>query len=143
MRLTLHTDYSLRVLMYLAVFPDRLSTAEQIAAAYGVSHNHITKVVQTLARLGLVETLRGRNGGIRLAKRPEQISVGAVVRATEEDFDLVECFRSKTSCAISPACRLQGALRDALAAYLDVLDDWTLSDIAANRSGLARRLGAH
>lgn len=143
MRLTLHSDYSLRVLMYLAAFPDRLATAEQIAAAYDISHHHIMKVVQRLARLGFVETSRGRNGGIRLALAPEEISVGAVVRATEEDFDLVECFRSKTTCCITPVCRLQGALRDALDAYLQVLDEWTLSELAINRRGLARRLGAN
>lgn len=143
MRLTLHSDYSLRVLMYLAAFPDRLATAEQIAAAYDISHNHIMKVVQRLAHLGFVETLRGRNGGIRLALPPEEISVGAVVRGTEEDFDLVECFRSKTTCCITPVCGLQGALRDALDAYLHVLDEWTLSELAINRTGLARRLGAN
>lgn len=143
MRLTLHTDYALRVLMYLAVFPDRQATSEKIATAYGISHNHITKVVQTLARLGLVATLRGRKGGLRLAVKPDKISVGAVVRATEEDFDLVECFQAGSACVITPSCRLQGALRDALSAYLEVLDEWTLSDIAANQSALARRLSAH
>jgi Rrf2 family nitric oxide-sensitive transcriptional repressor len=106
MRLTLHSDYSLRVLMYLAAFPDRLATAEQIAVAYDISHHNIMKVVQRLAHLGFVETLRGRNGGIQLALSPEKISVGAVVRATEEDFDLVECFRSQTACCITPVCRL-------------------------------------
>lgn len=143
MRLTLHSDYSLRVLMYLVVFPERLATAEQIAAAYDISHHHITKVVQRLARLGFVKTMRGRKGGIRLAMPPDEISVGAVVRATEEDFDLVECFRSKTACRITPVCRLQGALHDALDAYLGVLDAWTLAEIATNKSGLARHLGAH
>jgi len=143
MRLTLHSDYSLRVLMYLTAFPDRLATAEQIAAAYDISHHHIMKVVQRLAHLGLIETLRGRNGGIRLALAPEKITVGSVVRATEEDFDLVECFRSKTVCRITPVCRLQTALRDALEAYLQVLDDWTLSELALNHMGLARRLSAN
>lgn len=143
MRLTLHSDYSLRVLMYLAAFPDRLATAEQIATAYGISHHHITKVVQRLSRLGFVKTLRGRNGGIRLALPLEKVSVGAVVRATEEDFDLVECFQSKTTCCITPVCRLQDALRDALDAYLDVLDGWKLSELAVDRTGLARHLGAN
>jgi len=143
MKLTLHTDYSLRVLMYLAAFPDRLATAEQIATAYGISQHHLTKVVQTLSRLGFVETLRGRGGGMRLALPPQKVSVGAVVRATEEDFDLVECFRSNTACCITPVCRLQGALRDALDAYLDVLDGWTLAELAVDRMGLAHRLGAN
>ncbi|WP_045365387.1 MULTISPECIES: RrF2 family transcriptional regulator [Methyloceanibacter] len=143
MRLTRHSDYSLRVLMYLAAFPDRLATAEQIAAAYDISHHHIMKVVQRLARLGLIETLRGRNGGIRLAQPPEKITIGEVVRATEEDFDLVECFRTKTACCITPVCRLQTALRDALGAYLGVLDEWTLDELTISSSGLADSLRQH
>jgi Rrf2 family nitric oxide-sensitive transcriptional repressor len=143
MRLTFHSDYSLRVLMYLATFPDRLATAEGIASAYGISHHHIMKVVQRLARAGFVETMRGRSGGIRLALPANQITVGAVIRATEEDFDLVECFRNERACCITPACRLKGALRAALAAYLQVLDDWTLSDLVVNRRRLASQLWTH
>lgn len=140
MRLTFHSDYSLRVLMYLATFPDRVATAERIASAYGISHHHIMKVVQRLSRAGFVETMRGRSGGIRLALPADQITVGAVLRATEEDFDLVECFRNKESCCITPACRLKGALRAALAAYLHVLNDWTLSELVGNRKELASLL---
>lgn len=143
MRLTRHSDYSLRVLMYLATFPDRRATAEQIASAYGMSQHHVVKVVQRLASFGFVETQRGRNGGIRLALSTDDISVGAVLRVTEEDFDLVECFRSRTSCCITPVCRLSGALQDALDAYLEVLDGWTLSELVVNQKRLAHRLGAH
>jgi Rrf2 family nitric oxide-sensitive transcriptional repressor len=134
MRLTVHSDYSLRVLMYLAAFPDRLATIEQIASAYGISQNHIVKVVQTLAHHGFIETLRGRNGGIRLALPTQEITVGAVVRATEESFDLVECFRTENTCCVTPVCSLQGALRDALEAFLHVLDEWTLAELVTSTS---------
>jgi len=143
MRLTVHSDYSLRVLMYLAAFPDRLATIEQIASAYRISNNHIMKVVQTLARHGFIETLRGRSGGIRLARPTQEITVGAVLRATEEDFYLVECFRPENACCITPVCRLKGALSDALDAYLDVLDEWTLAELVTSRKRLANRLTAH
>jgi Rrf2 family nitric oxide-sensitive transcriptional repressor len=143
MRLTVHSDYSLRVLMYLAAFPDRLVTIEQIANAYGISQNHVMKVVQTLARHGFVETLRGRSGGIRLALATTEITIGAVLRATEEDFDLVECFRPDNACSITPVCRLKGALSDALDAYLHVLDEWTLANLVTSPKRLASRLMAH
>ena len=142
MRLTVHSDFSLRVLMYLAAFPDRLATIEQIASAYGISQNHIMKVAQTLARHGFIETLRGRSGGIRLARPTKEITVGAVLRATEEDFQLVECFRPENTCCITPVCRLKGALNDALDAYLQVLDDWTLAELVTSRKRLANRLSA-
>jgi Rrf2 family transcriptional regulator, nitric oxide-sensitive transcriptional repressor len=125
--------------MYLAAFPDRLATIEQVAGAYGISQNHIMKVVQRLARHGFVETLRGRAGGVRLAKPPEKITVGAVLRATEEDFYLVECFRPEGSCSITPVCRLKGALNDALEAYLDVLDEWTVAELVSNPRRLTNR----
>ena len=134
MRLTVHSDYSLRVLMYLAAFPDRLATIEQIASAYGISQNHIAKVVQTLAQHGFIETLRGRNGGIRLALPTQEITVGAVVRATEESFDVVECFRTENTCCVTPVCSLQGALRGALEAFLHVLDEWTLAELVTSTS---------
>lgn len=142
MRLTVHSDYSLRVLMYLAAFPNRLATIEQIATAYGISQHHIMKVVQRLAHHGFIETLRGRSGGIRLAKTADAITVGAVLRTTEEDFYLVECFRDEDSCCITPVCRLKGALRDALGAYLEVLDEWTLAQLVASPKRLAARLTA-
>ncbi len=140
MRLTFHSDYALRVLIYLAVYPDRLATAEQIACAYGISRNHIVKIVQRLAHFGFVETVRGRSGGMQLARPAEEISVGDVLRVTEEDFDLVECFRPDSDCRITPVCRLKSALKAALEAYLEVLDKWTLAELAVNRQGLARRL---
>ncbi len=142
MRLTLHTDYALRMLIYAATRPDGLCTTNDVADAYGLSRNHLTKVAQTLRNLGLVETTRGRSGGIRLAKAPAEIGIGALVRATEEDFSLAECMQGGARhCAISPACRLKGMLHEALAAFLTVLDKYTLADILHNKSTLGPLLG--
>lgn len=142
MRLTLHTDYALRMLIYVATRPDGVCTAGDVADAYGLSRNHLIKVAQTLRALGLVETTRGRAGGIRLAKAPDAIFVGALVRATEEAFTLAECMQAGgRACAISPACRLKGMLHEALGAFLAVLDKYTLADIVRNRAMLAPLLG--
>lgn len=130
MRLTLHTDYALRLLMLLAMEPDGLHTVEEVARRYGISHNHLTKVAQTLVRAGAVDSLRGRGGGLRLARPPEQIGLGEVVRATEDGFALVECFApQRNSCVVSPACSLRGPLQEALGAFLAVLDRYTLADL--------------
>ena len=137
MRLTLYTDYSLRVLLYLAVRPDRLSSTAEIARAYGVSQNHLTKVVHDLRHAGYVASVRGRFGGIRLARPAGEIVVGDVVRHTEDDFRLAGCDR----CVIAPACGLSGALDEALAAFMAVLDGYRLADLAAKRGELADLLG--
>ena len=131
MRLTQYTDYSLRVLIYLAMqHNDQLTNIKDIAEKYTISKNHLMKVIHELGKLGFIETIRGRNGGIRLALKPDQINIGAVIRKTEEDFHLVECFNAeKNSCILSPTCRLKHILYDALQAYLNVLDQYTLSDI--------------
>ena len=141
MRLTLLSDYSLRVLMYLGAVPDRLVTIQEIAQAYRVSENHLMKVVNGLARHGFVTTVRGRGGGLRLAKHPEQTTIGAVLRAVEDDFALVECFRADDSCAISDVCRLKRALHEALGAYFQVLDNWTLAELVARPKSLRTHLG--
>lgn len=134
MQLTRYTDYSLRVLMYLAVRRNRLATIGEIARAYGVSKAHLTKVVHELGGAGFVETVRGRGGGIRLRRAPEEIGVGEVVRFTEERMDLVECFDPDTSeCRIESACRLRVALSQALEAFLNTLDRYTLADLVARR----------
>jgi len=134
MRLTSYSDYSLRVLMYLAVRADAVATIEEISRAYGISKVHLMKVVHELGRAGLVETTRGRGGGLRLARRPDEIVVGDVVRRTEDKMDLVECFDPDTSqCRIEPACRLRGVLGEALDAFLTTLDRYTLADLVARR----------
>jgi len=141
-QLTSYTDYSLRVLMYLAVSRRPLATIEAIAGAYGISHAHLTKVVQQLSALGLVETVRGRRGGLRLARPPERVNVGELIRNTES-LALVECFRAGGDCVITPACGLRAVLGEALDAFLAVLDGYTLADlIARRRTALARLLGA-
>ena len=142
MRMTLHTDYALRMLIYVATRPAGVCTVNDVAEAYRLSRNHLLKVAQTLRDLGLVETARGRTGGIRLARPPEEIAVGALVRATEEEFPLAECMQAGgRACAISPACRLKGMLHEALCAFLAVLDKYTLADIVRNRATLGPLLG--
>ena len=140
MRLTDYTDYSLRTLMYLGIHRDNLVTIQDIADAYGISKSHLMKVVHQLGLSGLVETIRGRSGGLRLGKEPEEINIGDVVRNTEPDFMMVECFnREINECILSPSCELQEVLRRATTAYLDVLSGVTLADLLRN-SGSLRRL---
>lgn len=142
MRLTLYTDYSLRVLLFLgAKEPEALSTIKEISDAYGISKNHLMKVTHELGKMGYIETIRGRGGGIRLAKRPEAIGIGEVVRQTEEDFYLVDCFNPESiGCVISPVCNLKGALNKALHAYIAVLDEYKLSDFLVNKDEIAALL---
>jgi Rrf2 family nitric oxide-sensitive transcriptional repressor len=141
MRLTVYTDYSLRVLMYLAVHPEPRPTIAEIASSYGVSRNHLMKVVHALGLEGYIETLRGKHGGLRLARAPEEIVLGDVVRRTEPDLALLPCFDPVNApCAITPACRLRGALHQAQAAFLKVLDGYSLADLVQNRSALAQLL---
>jgi Rrf2 family nitric oxide-sensitive transcriptional repressor len=138
MRLTAFTDYSLRVLMYLGVHRDRVATIREIALAYGVSENHLMKVVQDLARRGYVDTIRGKGGGLRLARPPENINLADVVREAEDDDAFVECFDAGAAdCRIAPACVLKGALRSALDAFFAALRGYTLADLLAPRARLA------
>ena len=135
MKLTAYTDYALRTLMYLATHRDRLVTIAEIADTHGISKNHLMKVVYQLGLSGMVETVRGRNGGLRLNREPADINIGAVVRNTETDFHMAECFDpSGDHCLYSPACALKGALQSATAAYLDKLDKVTLASLTAGRS---------
>lgn len=136
MRLTRYTDYAMRVLLYLGARPDRLCSIAEIATAYRISQNHLMKVVNDLARAGYIASVRGRSGGIRLARDAASINIGAVVRHTEDGFDLVDC----GSCVIAPACGLTSALREALGAFMAVLDSYTLADLLAKRADVARLL---
>ncbi|WP_298951239.1 Rrf2 family transcriptional regulator [uncultured Methylobacterium sp.] len=140
MRLTRYTDYALRTLIFLGLCAPRQASIAEIARAYGISESHLTKVVHHLGQLGLVKTSRGRGGGLRLAREPGTIVVGEVVRRTEDDLALVECFAGG-ACAITPSCRLRGALGEALAAFLAVLDRYTLADLLAGGGETARLLG--
>jgi Rrf2 family nitric oxide-sensitive transcriptional repressor len=130
MRLTSFTDYSLRTLLYLAANRDRLVTIQDIADLHVISKNHLMKVVYQLGLSGLVETVRGRNGGLRLAKEPKDINIGALVRMTETDFFMAECFdRSNDTCPLTPNCQLKHTLNNATKAFLAVLDQQTLEDM--------------
>ncbi len=129
MRLTNFSDYTLRVLMYAAARSDRLITIEETATVYGISRAHLMKVANLLTRAGYLRAVRGHAGGLALAKPPSKIRLGEVLRATEPDFALVECFTAENQCLITPHCRLRGALREALAAFMKTLDRYTLGDL--------------
>ena len=132
MRLSEYTDYTLRVLMYCARHRQRLVTIGELAEQHGLSKGHLMKVVNDLARQGLIETTRGRGGGLRLSKEPGTIRIGDVVRASETDFRLVECFESGTNaCTLTPDCRLKHLFDAALRGYFQALDGATLADLTA------------
>lgn len=139
MRLTMYTDFSLRVLIFLGAKEEgELSTIQEISDSFQISKNHLTKVVHELGKMGLIETIRGRGGGIRLKVDPKDINIGELVRKTEDDFYLVECFNSESNlCALAPACRLKGVLQEALLAYFAVLDRYTIADFVVNRDEIA------
>jgi Rrf2 family transcriptional regulator, nitric oxide-sensitive transcriptional repressor len=140
MRLTLHTDYSLRVLMFAALKGETLSTIAEIAEHFEISRTHLMKVVNDLGRAGYLDTVRGKKGGFRLAKKPNQIKVGAVVRDLEEALSVVGCMQQTDYCPIEGACILRRALGEATAAFLAVLDRYTLDDLVKPRKSLARLL---
>jgi Rrf2 family nitric oxide-sensitive transcriptional repressor len=141
MRLTVYTDYALRMLMYLALKDDGLATIEEIAKGYGISKNHLMKVAHQLGVAGYIETVRGRNGGLRLAKPAKAIGLGEVVRHTEPDMAIVMCFEPvNADCAVLPYCVLRKALAQARGAFVEVLDDYTLSDLVKPRASLQATL---
>jgi Rrf2 family nitric oxide-sensitive transcriptional repressor len=141
MHLTFYSDYSLRLLMYAALKPGSLVTIQEVADAYGISKNHLMKIAFQLGRAGILETVRGRNGGFRLGRKPEDIGLGEVLRLTEENFTMVECFDpSSDTCAITNSCRLRGVLAKALEAYMGVLDEYTLSDLTMRHPALSHVL---
>ena len=129
MHITRYTDYSLRVLIYLAAEPERLATIQEIADSYDISKNHLMKVVHQLNKKGYIETIRGKKGGMRLHMSPEDINIGILIRETEQDLNIVECFSSKNACKITPVCGLKGMFNEALKAFLEVLDKYTLADV--------------
>lgn len=140
MKLTHYTDYALRVLMYLGVRGEGLATITEISERYGISRNHVMKVVFDLGRLDYVETVRGRHGGVRLRRAPDEINVGELVRHMESNLALVECLGDHNSCCLTPVCVLRGAVEEALEAFLGVLDRYTLADLIEPRDRLAGQL---
>jgi Rrf2 family nitric oxide-sensitive transcriptional repressor len=140
MRLTLHTDYSLRVLMFAGVKGAELSTINEIAEHFDISKSHVMKVVHELGRLGYLETVRGKKGGFRLMRKPSQINVGAVVRDIEEELGVVGCLQESRYCRIEESCVLRRILREATTAFLGVLDRYTLEDLLKPGRSLAKLL---
>jgi Rrf2 family nitric oxide-sensitive transcriptional repressor len=139
MRLTYFSDYSLRLMLYLATHPGRLVPIQEVSQAYGISQNHLVKVVQVLVAKGLVASVRGRNGGLRLNRPPADINLGSLVRLTEPDLNIVECFDLETNtCPIEPACGLKRVFANAREAFLGVLDACTLADFIPRGPSLIR-----
>ena len=142
MKLTQYTDFSLRALIALAAAPYRRHTVSGISSAYGISRNHLVKVVARLAELGYVQTTRGNGGGVRLAQAPQEIRIGQVVREMEAGLGVVDCLRrGSADCAIAPACQLKGLFAEATEAFLAALDNHTLSELVRPRAPIARLLG--
>lgn len=143
MRLTTFTDYSLRVLMYVAAHPEGRATIAEIAEAYDISEHHLTKVVHFLGKEGYLENIRGRGGGLMLAREPASINVGDVVKRTEGGDIPAECFaRESNTCAITPDCKLKHALADAVDSFYGALRKYTLEDVVKNRKALGKVLFA-
>lgn len=141
MQLTAYTDYALRVLMYLAVHDDRLTTIAELASVYDISKNHLMKIVHQLGQEGFIETVRGRGGGLRLGQSPTRVAIGQVVRKMEPHFNIVECFDAADNrCPLTPVCQLSTALEKARSAFLAVLDGYTLADLIQDKSDLTRLL---
>ena len=130
MRLTSFTDYSVRVLMYVGQKDGELASIREVSEAYGISRNHLMKVVHLLGKGDYLDTIRGKNGGFRLGKDPADINIGALIRYTEEDMNIVECFGSKEGrCALKEECRFSGVMEEALQAFLTTIDKYTLKDL--------------
>jgi Rrf2 family transcriptional regulator, nitric oxide-sensitive transcriptional repressor len=133
MQLTSYTDYSFRVLLYLSRTPNKFSTITEISEFYEISKNHLVKVVHSLARLGFIISIRGKGGGIKLAKSPSEISIGEVIRKMEPNFCLTECFNLETNrCVITNMCHLKGILNQGMEAFFKVLDGYSLADGSKN-----------
>jgi Rrf2 family transcriptional regulator, nitric oxide-sensitive transcriptional repressor len=141
MKLTSFTDYSLRVLIYLAAEPGRRATIAEVATAFDVSENHLMKVVHFLGQQGWLANVRGKGGGMALAQPARQIVIGQVIRATEGTDLPAECFSAEPdNCSIAQVCRLRGVLKEAVDAFYEVLDGYTLHELVHNRSTLVKLL---
>ncbi|KAB8028529.1 Rrf2 family transcriptional regulator [Fluviispira multicolorata] len=140
MQLTLYTDYSLRVLIYLAFKGEELSTIDEISKAYRISKHHLTRVVHKLGENGSIKTIRGKGGGICLAQKPKDINIGRIVKEMEKNFDLVECFnKDKNQCILSPMCGLKNILYEAKLNFLKTLESKTLADILVDKNSFNKK----
>ncbi|MFI2810496.1 MULTISPECIES: Rrf2 family transcriptional regulator [unclassified Microbulbifer] len=135
MNITRYTDYSLRILIYLAVHREGLCTISEIADSYGISKNHLMKIVQELNARGYIQAVRGKNGGLRLKQEPVEINIGKLVRETEDESRMVECFGSNNQCVITPACQLKVILGRALESFFATLEEYTLEDLVGGGQG--------
>ncbi|WP_286263494.1 RrF2 family transcriptional regulator [Thalassotalea atypica] len=133
MHITRYTDYSLRVLIYLAVNNEKLATINDIATSYDISKNHLMKIVQQLNLKGYVLAIRGKNGGIKLNRPPNDINIGELVRAFEDETKLVECFGTTNQCVITPSCQLKGIFAKALESFYETLDEYHLDDLIGHK----------
>ena len=139
MQLTQYTDYSLRVLIYLAKNPEGLATVSEIAEYHGISRNHLVKVIHNLATKGFILTTRGRNGGMKLSRPPAKIILGDVIRNTEPNFDIAECFNSANNCCvITLGCGLKSIFREAQTGFIKAMDKYTLADAVTRDSPLSK-----
>lgn len=136
MRLTLHTDFALRVLIHAAINDGRLTKIADIAASFDISRNHLMKVVNDLGRNGYLDTVRGRDGGIRLMRQPQDINIGQVIRDIEDELGMLGCLRRTGYCRIESVCVLRGVVQDATAAFLRTFDGYTLADLIGPRQAL-------
>lgn len=140
MKLTNYSDYALRILIYLGLKREKLSTITEISDCYRISRNHVVKIVHHLGQLGYLDTMRGKHGGIRLARAPEMINIGEVIRHTESTMDIVECFSEQNTCVICDSCVLRSIIAEALAAFMTVLDGYTLADLMVPKHQLKKQL---
>ncbi len=140
MRLASFTDYSLRVLIYLSLKEDELSTVGEISQKYKISKNHLVKVVHNLSKMGVIDSYKGKGGGISLSTSAEKINIGKIIQELEKESYLVECFGDSGNCIISPSCKLKGALKDAEKKFYETLYQYTLADIANNKKKLMHDL---
>jgi len=143
MRITKYSDYALRILIFLEAQPKgRLTTIAELSEIYAVSSNHIRVIVHKLGKLGYIKNIQGKGGGIMLAHDANDISIGDVIRNTENDFHIVECFNPDTAtvCPIAKACKLKGVLHKAMQAFLDTLDEYTLADLTTNKTSILKQL---
>ena len=140
MRLASFSDYSLRVLIYLAVKDKELSTVGEISKKYNISRNHLVKVVHNLATMGVINSYKGKGGGIALSLSPDKINIGKLVRKLEMDSTLVECFGNSNQCIITSSCKLKNAIKAAEQSFYETLSTYTLEDIVSNKNKLAESL---
>ena len=140
MHLTTFSDYSMRVMIYLGLQQSRLVTISDIALAYKISENHLTKVVHQLAQRGYIETVRGKGGGLRLVRNPVTVNIGEMIRYSEGDTSLLSCLDNEGTCCIQPSCKLVGILREAQVALFEVLDKYTLADLLQPEASLTHIL---